>query len=412
LQENVASLTAQCAQLDQANRAWQSYQQAQADNFRSKLQEYLPIDEDTSFDQIPELIIEQLQKQPVPTEETLENIRQSYTNTVNELNQELSALKEAYDQLEQRSNQPAQQSSGNGWDDDWSQGLKEVPLQTSSSSAGNEQNGDETEQLREDVARLTSQCAQLDEANRAWQSYQQTQKDAFRNTLQDCLAIDDNLSLDQIAQQIMEYINTERAASDEKYVALQSANSNLQSELTNDLESIKESYTNTVNELNQELDGVKEAYEQLNSEKQSLIAELDKRSIENNHPDEVAQLREELAVLTSQYAQLTAANQAWEQFHQTQLGTFRQQMQDHIPIDENLALDQIGQHIIDQLTRERSEFTENRQSKEDLRHLYIELLKPLLPSSDKSTLEDIIDELVSYINQLKRQSKRKFNFSF
>jgi len=412
LQENVASLTAQCAQLDQANRAWQSYQQAQADNFRSKLQEYLPIDEDTSFDQIPELIIEQLQKQPVPTEETLENIRQSYTNTVNELNQELSALKAAYDQLEQRSNQPAQQSSGNGWDDDWSQGLKEVPLQTSSSSAGNEQNGDETEQLREDVARLTSQCAQLDEANRAWQSYQQTQKDAFRNTLQDCLAIDDNLSLDQIAQQIMEYINTERAASDEKYVALQSANSNLQSELTNDLESIKESYTNTVNELNQELDGVKEAYEQLNSEKQSLIAELDKRSVENNHLDEVAQLREELAVLTSQYAQLTAANQAWEQFHQTQLGTFRQQMQDHIPIDENLALDQIGQHIIDQLTRERSEFTENRQSKEDLRHLYIELLKPLLPSSDKSTLEDIIDELVSYINQLKRQSKRKFNFSF
>ena len=412
MQENVASLTAQCAQLDQANRAWQSYQQAQADNFRSKLQEYLPIDEDTSFDQIPELIIEQLQKQPVPTEETLENIRQSYTNTVNELNQELSALKAAYDQLEQRSNQPAQQSSGNGWDDDWSQGLKEVPLQTSSSSAGNEQNGDETEQLREDVARLTSQCAQLDEANRAWQSYQQTQKDAFRNTLQDCLAIDDNLSLDQIAQKIMEYINTERAVSDEKYAALQSANSNLQSELTNDLESIKESYTNTVNELNQELDGVKEAYEQLNSEKQSLIAELDKRSIENNHPDEVAQLREELAVLTSQYAQLTAANQAWEQFHQTQLGTFRQQMQDHISIDENLALDQIGQHIIDQLTRERSEFTENRQSKEDLRHLYIELLKPLLPSSDKSTLEDIIDELVSYINQLKRQSKRKFNFSF
>ena len=412
MQENVASLTAQCAQLDQANRAWQSYQQAQADNFRSKLQEYLPIDEDTSFDQIPELIIEQLQKQPVPTEETLENIRQSYTNTVNELNQELSALKAAYDQLEQRSNQPAQQSSGNGWDDDWSQGLKEVPLQTSSSSAGNEQNGDETEQLREDVARLTSQCAQLDEANRAWQSYQQTQKDAFRNTLQDCLAIDDNLSLDQIAQQIMEYINTERAASDEKYVALQSANSNLQSELTNDLESIKESYTNTVNELNQELDGVKEAYEQLNSEKQSLIAELDKRSVENNHLDEVAQLREELAVLTSQYAQLTAANQAWEQFHQTQLGTFRQQMQDHISIDENLALDQIGQHIIDQLTRERSEFSENLQSKEDLQHRHIELLKPLLPSSDKSTLEDIIDELVSYINQLKRQSKRKFNFSF
>ena len=63
LRENVSSLTAQCAHLDEANRAWQSYQQTQADNFRSKLQEYVPIDEDTSFDQIPELIINQLTKE-------------------------------------------------------------------------------------------------------------------------------------------------------------------------------------------------------------------------------------------------------------------------------------------------------------------------------------------------------------
>ena len=60
LRESVASLTAQCAQLDEANRAWQLYHQAQADTLRTKLQEHLPIDESTPFDQIPEVIIDQM----------------------------------------------------------------------------------------------------------------------------------------------------------------------------------------------------------------------------------------------------------------------------------------------------------------------------------------------------------------
>ena len=186
LRENVASLTAQCAQLDEANRAWQSFQQTQADNFRSKLQEYVSINEDTSFDQIPELIIEQLQ---------------SYTNTVNESNRELSALKEAYDQLEQRSNQPVQQPLGSGWDDDWSQGLK--------------QNVEEIEQLRENVASLTAQCAQLDEANRAWQSFQQTQADNFRSKLQEYVPIDEDTSFDQIPELIINQLTKEREASND-----------------------------------------------------------------------------------------------------------------------------------------------------------------------------------------------------
>jgi FtsZ-binding cell division protein ZapB len=44
-------------------------------------------------------------------------------------------------------------------------------------------------------------------------------------------------------------------------------------------ESIKQSYINTVNELNQELLTMKEAYEQLDSEKQDLINELEKRPV-------------------------------------------------------------------------------------------------------------------------------------
>ena len=39
----------------------------------------------------------------------------------------------------------------------------------------------ELQQLRENLALLTTQCAQLDEANRAWQLYQQSQIDTFRD---------------------------------------------------------------------------------------------------------------------------------------------------------------------------------------------------------------------------------------
>ena len=45
------------------------------------------------------------------------------------------------------------------------------------------------------------------------------------------------------------------------------------------LESIRQEYMNTVNELTQELLAMKEAYEQVDSEKQNLINELEKRPI-------------------------------------------------------------------------------------------------------------------------------------
>ncbi len=54
-------------------------------------------------------------------------------------------------------------------------------------------------------------------------------------------------------------------------------------ETTTNLESIKQSYINTIDELNQELLAMKEAYEQLDSEKQSLVTELEKRPIERDH---------------------------------------------------------------------------------------------------------------------------------
>jgi len=56
LQQNLEVLTSQCAQLNEANRAWQQFHQAQLENFRNKLQNSLPIENTFSFDQIAQLI--------------------------------------------------------------------------------------------------------------------------------------------------------------------------------------------------------------------------------------------------------------------------------------------------------------------------------------------------------------------
>ncbi len=54
---------------------------------------------------------------------------------------------------------------------------------------------------------MTAQCAQLDEANRAWQLYHQTELDKFRDKLQNNLPIENNLSLDDIAEHISAHLD-------------------------------------------------------------------------------------------------------------------------------------------------------------------------------------------------------------
>ncbi len=54
---------------------------------------------------------------------------------------------------------------------------------------------------------MTAQCAQLDEANRAWQLYHQSELDKFRDKLQNSLPIENNLSLDDIAEHISAHLD-------------------------------------------------------------------------------------------------------------------------------------------------------------------------------------------------------------
>src|SRR5579863_4444060 len=114
----------------------------------------------------------------------------------------------------------------------------QVPIHASTADVEHE--SEELQQLRENVVALTTQCAQLDAANRAWQQYQQTQLDNFKTKLQDYLPDDENTSFDEIAQQIVDQITKEREDFSETYQTLERANNDLRSD--DNMESIRESY--------------------------------------------------------------------------------------------------------------------------------------------------------------------------
>ncbi len=54
---------------------------------------------------------------------------------------------------------------------------------------------------------MITQCAQLDEANRAWQQFHQTQLENFREKLRNSFPIDNSVSFDNIAQQMVVHLD-------------------------------------------------------------------------------------------------------------------------------------------------------------------------------------------------------------
>ena len=68
---------------------------------------------------------------------------------------------------------------------------------------------EEIRQLRADLAAASNHCLQLEEANRAWQFYQQSQLDQFRQQLQEQIPMlnqTDDSSLDQMTQHVLNHI--------------------------------------------------------------------------------------------------------------------------------------------------------------------------------------------------------------
>ena len=272
LQENLQSMTLQLKQLEDANQAWQDYQQNQLIVLRDRLK--LTDVDNASFDEI----VQQIE------------------NRLNDL---------------------------------------ETVKQTKDSQTENDE--------QDDVANLTAKCAQLDEANRAWQTYHQTQVDSFRDKLQANLPIENNLSLDDIAQQILQHLQ--------------------QTEEQN------ETSSNQINELNEQIDLLKQQTLLANTsvERTTFSPDVTKQihnispSI-NEHEQELQQLRQTVALLNEQCAQLDQANQAWQQYQQTQTEKFTNELQQHLPIDENITLDQFPQLIINQINKEREDFDEKYQA--------------------------------------------------
>ncbi len=74
-----------------------------------------------------------------------------------------------------------------------------TPLQSASGQNINE----EVQQLRTQLSDLKTECTQLAEANRAWQEYHENQLNLFRKNLEDWIFLDENTTLEQIGQQII-----------------------------------------------------------------------------------------------------------------------------------------------------------------------------------------------------------------
>ncbi|CAF4201426.1 unnamed protein product, partial [Rotaria sordida] len=391
----------------------------------------LPIDETFTLNQAAQQILQQITKEREDFNEryqtleklnddlrlesatNLETIKESYINTIDELNKELLCMKEQYEQTNKLESSSLIRHA-----------FEDTPLK--SSETVDQQEVEEIQQLRENLISLT---AQLDETKQTWQQYQQTQFDILRNQLQDCLSIDSNITFDEIAQQIVDQVTKEREDFTGKYQELEKQNDNLRSELTNNMESIRESYVNTVNELNQELLIMTKQCEQFDAENQLLTNELEKQSIQiheeqieptiekiplnilkqpfeevpihtssmnvEDEGKELEQLRERVAHLTTQCAQLDEANRAWQLYQEAQLENFRSKLHDCLSFDENMSFDMIAQQIVEQISKEREDFNERYQG--------LEKTNDVLRSESTSNLESIQQSYINTIDELNQE---------
>ncbi|CAF4270640.1 unnamed protein product, partial [Rotaria magnacalcarata] len=338
LRTDLATASARCLELEEANCAWQNYQYGQIESLRKKLQDQIP-----SLNEIDNASLEYLSQQIIHHLDHLYAERDDLIRHNDLLKDEIRIQKQ---QLERpRSTEPTQRifHKRSPHKNISEPQIHSVTTPTSASPLIHEhEHEQELLQYRESVALLTAQCAQLDEANRAWQQYHQTQLDTFKNTLQEHLPMNDIFTLDQAAQQILNQIINERQDFNQQYEALEKQNEDLRSESTTNLETIKDSYVNAIDELNKELNTMKEQYEQANSKfphldndalnvscsvlkidssdlSQKSFQEIPLQSsapLDNQESEEIRQLRQTLVLLTSQ---LDETNRAWQQYQQTQL---------------------------------------------------------------------------------------------
>ncbi|CAF5064120.1 unnamed protein product, partial [Rotaria magnacalcarata] len=306
----------------------------------------------------------------------LETIKDSYVNAIDELNKELNSMKEQFElvaaekqfltsELVSRSMAVNGDQKKESIDFASVNAIAEIPLQRTAPVS--EQDNEELLKLRENFAILTSQYAQLSESNRAWQEFHQSQVNDFRTKIQDCIQIDGDLSFDAIVQKLVNEITAEREYSNERYQALERVYNDLQSE------SVQNKQEHLL---------LKEQFEQVLRDKQSLMGQIENESIMNNHErdtqtiellntklmeqqSEISQLQQNLDSLT---AQLDETNHSRQQSEQTQLCSLKS----ILPHSTKMSLDELTQEIISYVNRLTNEMNSLKEktvlSDEDSQH--------------------------------------------
>jgi len=218
-----------------------------------------------------------------------------------------------------------------------------------------------TGELQQTLELLTNQCSQLEQANQAWQDYQQNQLEYFRNQFQTIVPIDDaQHSFEEILQSISNYIRQ--------------------------LTSTKHNDQLAHSDVSALLTPVEEGHSQHSSSIQSTPLLL------SEHDDELRQLKE--------------ANQAWQQFQIDQLENFRNKVQDYVLLDEKISLDQAAQTIVNQMKnliedqkRDKQEIEDYKQLKTQYEQLKqqleeIESVKDDLPTTENISPNEYLEQIV------------------
>lgn len=183
-----------------------------------------------------------------------------------------------------------------------------TPVQSSSTPTVE----DEVQQLRTNVTNLTAQVAQLDEANHAWQQFHQNQLEIFRNKLQNWILLDENSTLEQIAQQILLQLD-QLVNNKDSNATIESLNQQLinyqynETVLAQNLEQLNQKLLGVyqeceeIRENNAQLISSKQQIEQQLEERQQLINDL---QTTNTNTEQLIQLQQQNNTLNLDNQQL------------------------------------------------------------------------------------------------------------
>ena len=232
----------------------------------------------------------------------------------------------------------------------------------------------------------------MQEAIQAWQQFHQSQIESFRAKLDDCLRIDETLPLEQVAQQIVDQITEERQLTSARYQTLEKESAALQLKFQSCL-------------AEDEIRTLKTQYENSLNEKDSLIHQLQSQS---------AVARDE------RDTQVAGTYAAWNNPVFCSLDHFSSAM--NIAEQQNelvrtrpcrfsgrvthlsYAFQSELRSQLAHLTAHYSQLEQDNRSWQQCERDHVDLLNEVLPSSNRATLAEVIEDALTYIQHLRKEA--------